>query len=73
MKNYVIGIAGQKHSGKDTVASMINYIFAIGISRVSYSDYLIRKASIEYTYKDRIVHFADGLKDVLSIIYNIPR
>lgn len=73
MKNYVIGIAGQKHSGKDTIASMINYVFAVGISRASYSDYLIRKASIEYTYKDRIVHFADGLKDVLSIIYNIPR
>lgn len=73
MKNYIIGIAGKKNSGKDIVANMINYIFATGITKVSYADYLIKKVSINNTYKERIIHFADGLKDVLSIIYNIPR
>lgn len=73
MKNYVIGIAGTKNAGKDTVASMINYIFAVGVTRASFSDYLISKINITTKYSDRIIHFADPLKDVLSIIYNIPR
>ena len=73
MKNYIIGIIGAKNSGKDTIASMINYIFAVGTTKASYVDYLIKKISIDNNYKDRIVHFADGLKDVLSIMYNIPR
>lgn len=73
MKSYIIGLAGHKGCGKDTVASMINYIFATGITRAKYSDWLIRRVSVDETYKDRIVHFADSLKDCLSIIYNIPR
>ena len=73
MKKFIIGIAGAKNSGKDTVASMINYIFAVGVTRASYAEYLIKRTSIDNTYKDRIVHFADGLKDILSNLYNIPR
>lgn len=73
MKKFIIGIAGAKNSGKDTVASMINYIFAVGVTRASYAEYLIKRTSIDNTYKDRIVHFADGLKDILSYLYNIPR
>lgn len=70
--NYVIGIAGNINSGKDTVASMINYIFAVGIAKAKYADWLVKRKSIDYTYADRIIHFADGLKQVLSIIYGIP-
>lgn len=73
MKSYIIGLAGNKGCGKDTVASMINYIFAVGITKAKYSDWMLRRASYDETYKDRVVHFADGLKDCLSIIYNIPR
>jgi hypothetical protein len=73
MKNFVIGIAGVKNSGKDTVASMINYIFAAGVSKAKYQDWVIKQAAYDSNYKDRIIHFADPLKDVLSIIYNIPR
>ncbi len=73
MKNFIIGIAGRKNSGKDTIASMINYIFTVGITKASYSDWVIKKTSIDNTNSDRIVHFADGLKNILSIIYNIPR
>lgn len=73
MKNFVIGIAGVKNSGKDTVASMINYIFAAGVSKAKYQDWVIKQAIYDNNYKDRIIHFADPLKDILSILYNIPR
>jgi len=73
MKSYIIGLAGNKNSGKDTVASMINYIFAVGITKAKYSDWVLKRTSYDETYKDRIVHFADSLKDCISIIYNIPR
>lgn len=73
MKSYIIGLAGNKGCGKDTVASMINYIFAVGITKAKYSDWILKRTSYDETYKDRIVHFADNLKDCLSIIYNIPR
>ena len=73
MKSYIIGIAGKKNSGKDTVASMINYIFAKGITAATYRDWLLCRESYDATYKHRITHFADALKDCLSIIYHIPR
>ena len=73
MRTYIIGIAGNKNSGKDTVASIINYIFAKGINKVDYNDWYINKEIYDKEYYHRIIHFADGLKDVLSIIYNIPR
>lgn len=73
MKSYIIGIAGKKNSGKDTVASMINYIFAKGITAATYGDWLLRRESYDATYKHRITHFANALKDCLSIIYHIPR
>lgn len=73
MKSYIIGIAGKKNSGKDTVASMINYIFAKGITAATYRDWLLCRESYDATYKHRIAHFADSLKDCLSIIYHIPR
>ncbi len=70
MKSYIIGIAGQKRAGKDTVAGMIDYIFKAGVSKANFADYL--KYSIDKTKRDRIIHFADNLKQCLSIIYNIP-
>lgn len=73
MKNFVIGIAGVKNSGKDTVASMINYIFAVGVSKAKYQDWLFKRYISDAGLKDRIIHFADPLKDILSILYNIPR
>ncbi len=73
MKAYIIGIAGEKNSGKDTVASMINYIFAKGVTQSRYSDWITQRVKYDETYKDRITHFADPMKDCLSIMYNIPR
>ena len=73
MKNCIIGIAGVKGSGKDTVASMINYILHVGITKAQYSEWILRQVAYDALNKDRILHFADSLKDVLSIIYGIPR
>ena len=73
MKSFIIGIAGVKNSGKDTIASMINYIFAVGTTRATYNGYLINKVKIDNTHADRIVHFADNMKDVMSIMFGIPR
>lgn len=73
MKSYVIGINGKANSGKDTVATMINYIFSVGVTKANYTNFVIMKRSVEVEYADRIIHFADSLKDVLSIIFNIDR
>lgn len=73
MKNYIIGIAGHKNSGKDITASMINYIFAVGVTKAKYMEWRTKRESFDATYADRIIHFADPLKDILSTLYNIPR
>lgn len=73
MKSFIIGIAGAKNSGKDTIASMINYIFKVGVTKATYRDYLIKKINTNNTNADRIVHFADNMKDAMSIIFGIPR
>ena len=73
MKSYIIGIAGELNSGKDTLASMINYIVAVGTTKANYQVWLTDKTRNDITYLDRITHFADPMKDCLSIMYNIPR
>lgn len=73
MKSLIIGIAGVKGSGKDTVANMINYIFGVGLTNANYNQWITTKTKMQYTYADRIIHFADPMKDILSIMYNIPR
>lgn len=73
MKQMIIGIAGEANSGKDTVASMINYINKVGVTKANYSNWLTYKAYHDINNKNSIIHFADTLKDCLSIIYNIPR
>ena len=50
MKNYIIGIAGQKNSGKDTLASMINYIFSAGVTRANYSDWITKRITYDNKY-----------------------
>lgn len=73
MKNIIIGIAGVANSGKDTIASMINYINHVGVTKASYSNWLTHQKYYDLNLKHRIIHFADPLKDCLSIMYNIPR
>lgn len=69
--NILIGVTGKKRSGKDLFATMINYILYSKLYKQgdkcdynSYKDYEINK--------NTIIHFADGLKEILSCLFNIP-
>lgn len=73
MKDFIIGICGHKRAGKDTVASMINYIFGTGVTRAKFAEWYVHKLAFDEQYKDRIIHFADPLKDIISIMFNIKR
>lgn len=73
MKQCIIGIAGRANSGKDTVASMINYITTVGVTRAKYLDWITKRISNDAQHSNRIIHFADKLKDVVSIMFTIPR
>lgn len=73
MKKLVFGIGGKAGSGKDTVASMINYIMLVGTTKANYKDWLINEIPMQQKCKNHTTHFADPLKDSLSIIYDIPR
>lgn len=73
MKPCIIGIAGKANSGKDTIASMINYITTVGTTKAKYADWITKRLSNDAIHGNRIIHFADNLKDVISIIFNIPR
>lgn len=70
MKKFIIGFAGEKGVGKDTLASMVSYIMTVGINKANFADYLRYNVNRNYP---TIIHFADKLKDCVSIIYNIPR
>lgn len=71
-KKIIIGISGVLNSGKDTVASMLNYIFHNGTAAT------FREWSIKCDIPDLLmnnvpcVHFADFNKFILSEFYNIP-
>lgn len=72
MKNLIIGIAGEKNSGKDTVASMIAYMLHVGLTNASSSEFLIKRKSYEITNAHKIIHYGDPLKKVCATIYNLP-
>lgn len=71
-KKIIIGISGVLNSGKDTVGSMLYYIFKNGTAAT------YREWSIKYDFPDLLmsnvpcVHFADFNKFILSEFYNIP-
>lgn len=67
----VIGISGAKNSGKDTAASMIHYIFKSGITNATYKEWALKYEQTRF--KPTVIHFADYLKDMLSMLFNIDR
>lgn len=73
MNKFIIGIAGNKNAGKDTFASMLNYIFSKGLTNATYREWITQRKRYELTFKDIILHFGDNLKDCLSIMYQINR
>lgn len=70
-KTTIIGVKGNKGSGKDTIASMITYILTRGTTRANYNEWC--KVS-KMVYNDgHIIHFADKLKDDISTLFKINR
>ena len=69
----IIGIAGNINSGKDTVASMLNYIFVVGKHKASYAEWATKQKAYDASYSNRVVHFADTIKDNLSDIFHLNR
>lgn len=67
----IIGIAGNINSGKDTVASMLNYIFVVGKNRAKFSDWMIKQQAYNNSFKHRTIHFADIIKLNLSYIFSL--
>ena len=63
----IIGISGKAGSGKDTVAKMLEVLYAN--PDISYEDFSNRK------YKNfadiQIVHFADSLKETTQVLFRI--
>jgi hypothetical protein len=72
-KRIIVGIKGTKGSGKDTVADMIRYIMAAGTTQASYDNYIWFTKNRDSELDTPIRHFADKLKDDLSIMFGIPR
>lgn len=69
----IIGISGNINSGKDTVASILVYLYAVGKHKATFRDWVVKKDAYYESYKHKITHFAEGLKDTLSQILWIPR
>lgn len=74
MKNdkIIIAISGSKGVGKDTTATMLEYIMSVGIGKANYAEWY-RKIKIAEDYGKNIIHFADKLKDLCVQITNLPR
>ena len=72
-KRVIVGIKGTKGSGKDTVADMIRNIMTAGITQASYDNYIWFTKNRDSELDVPILHFADKLKDDLSIMFGISR
>lgn len=64
----IIGIAGHKGAGKDTVASIIVYYYLTTKGR--YNDWLIGYDGKTF---DKAIHFADKLKDLCADLFDVSR
>lgn len=72
-KRTIIGIKGRKGSGKDTVASMIHYIMAVGTTQANFDGWELYNKSEKDDLDVPTRHFADKIKDDLSFIFDINR
>lgn len=72
-KRVIVGVKGTKGSGKDTVADMIRYIMSVGTTQATYDNYIWCTKNRDNELDVPIRHFADKLKDDLSVIFGIPR
>ena len=77
MNKTIYVFAGKANAGKDTAASMACYIARVGTTRANYKDWesfykpeVVKDSS---PVKKNIFHFADKLKESISIIFGIDR
>lgn len=67
----IIALSGDKSAGKDTIATMLEYIMNVGLASASYnqwySSYIVNEKDTEV-----IIHFADKLKEICASITNLP-
>lgn len=69
----VIGIGGQKHSGKDTFASMLLYINRVGPAAAKYNVWYEMYQNPNFSGRHMITHFADSLKIACSSMFHIEK
>ena len=70
-KRNLIGFAGTIGSGKDTAAEILNYQRLQG----TYASFKAWKELHDTNYRPADfpdVHFSDAMKNVVSIVFNIP-
>ena len=67
----IIAIAGDKGSGKDTIATMIEYIMSVGTAKANFREWYNRYTIAE-NLNNNIIHFADKLKELCAQITNLP-
>lgn len=68
----IIGIAGKKQSGKDTVAAMIQYIASN--SNMKLDDWLVLNYKLRNTYSHWIIRrYADKLKEMVCLLTGCTR
>lgn len=72
-KRLIIGVKGTKGSGKDTVASMIHYIMAVGVTAANMDGWELYDKSKKDELDVPTIHFADKIKDDLSLMFSINR
>lgn len=72
-RRHLVGIKAPKNYGKDTIASMIHYIKAVGISRASFDRWEVFNKNVDDEMIKSTIHFADKLKDDLSAVFGISR
>ena len=77
MNKTIYVFAGKANAGKDTAATMACYIAKVGTTKANYKDWVsFYKPEVvkdNSPIKPYIFHFADSLKDSLSIIFGIDR
>lgn len=73
MKGKIVGIAGRARVGKDTTASIMNYILTVGVPRAKYEEWITKQKIYDEILKERSIHCADLLKDICAQLFGIGR
>lgn len=73
MKGKIVGIAGRARVGKDTTASIMNYILTVGVPRAKYEEWITKQGVYNLYLEKTSIHCADLLKDICAQLFGIGR